>query len=167
VGDVDQDDILDVGETFTFTCTTTHQNPGTYVDTATACGNDVQDDKPVCAPPANATVVVNAPPVVAASKPSKCVSVPKHLSLRAKELTTVRVTVNAGDGPLKGAKVTIKGPGINRTGTTNSKGVATFKVRPTKKGTLTISSDRCLQAMQSSVKAARKTQSRQLPRNTG
>jgi hypothetical protein len=40
-------------------------------------------------------------------------------------------------------------------------------VRPTKKGTLTISSSSCLNAARVSVKAARQTQSRQVPKNTG
>jgi hypothetical protein len=166
-GDANANDLLDIGETFTFTCVSTFTSPGTYTNTANACGSDTIDKRPVCAGPVTATVHVTSPPVVAASKPNKCVSVPKTLSLRAKELTTVKVTVDTGDGPLKGAKVTIKGPGISRSATTNSKGVATFRVRPTKKGTLTITSDRCLQAMQSSVKAARRTQSRQVPKNTG
>jgi uncharacterized repeat protein (TIGR01451 family) len=166
-GDSDGDTLLDVGEKWTYTCVMTHPNPGTFVNTATATGTDVTNGQPVTAGPVTATVVVTAPPVVVAAVPTNCLAVPKSLSLRARELTTVRVQVNAADGKLKGAVVRISGPGFSRRGTTNSKGVVTFKVRPTKKGTLTISSDRCLEVERASVKAARQTQSRRVPRVTG
>jgi hypothetical protein len=165
-GDANANALLDVGETFTFTCSTTHTSPGTYVDTANACGDSTIDNQKVCAPPKQATVVVTAPPVfVAQSKPSKCISVPKTLSVRAKELTTVKVTVTTGT--IAGASIKLTGPGISRSGKTNSKGTVTFHVRPTKKGTLTIKSDSCLDAQRVSVKSARKTQSRRVPRVTG
>ncbi len=172
-GDANGNSQLDVGETFTFTCASTYRGPGTFVNTATSCGKDTTDNRDVCAGPVQATVVVTSPPVVVnASQPvksasEKCIAVPKTLSLRAKELTTVKVTVNAGDGALKGAEVKISGPGFSKTAKTDAKGVATFKVRPSKKGTLVVKSDRCLQAERSSVKAARQTQSRQVPRVTG
>jgi hypothetical protein len=165
-GDANANGAIDPGETLTYTCTMTHQAAGTYVNTATVCGKDVTDQRDVCAPPATATVTVTVPvPVRSASKPDVCISVPKKLSVRAKELTTVKVTVT--DGVIKGASIKLKGPGINRTGKSNAKGQATFKVRPTKKGTLTISSSSCLNAARVSVKAARQTQSRQVPKNTG
>jgi hypothetical protein len=166
-GDVNGNAQLDVGETFTFTCTTTYTSAGTYVNTASSCGASAMpgDSRPVCAGPVTATVTVTAPPVVLASE--RCIAVPKSLSLRARELTTVRVQVNAADGNLKGAVVRISGPGFSRRGTTNAKGVVVFKVRPTKRGTLTITSDRCLQAERASVKGARQTQSRRVPRVTG
>jgi uncharacterized repeat protein (TIGR01451 family) len=163
-GDADGDGALDVTEAWTFTCTTTHPNPGTYVDTANVCGDGVLGGEHVCAGPVQATVVVTAPvPVRSASE--RCISVPKKLSVRAKEVTTVKVTVTAG--VIKGASVKVSGAGVKRSGKTNSKGQATFKVRPTKKGTLTISSTSCLDAARVSVKGARQTQSRQVPRNTG
>jgi uncharacterized repeat protein (TIGR01451 family) len=163
-GDADGDGALDVTEAWTFTCTMTHPNPGTYVDTANVCGDGVLGGEHVCAGPVQATVVVTAPiPVRSAS--TRCISVPKKLSVRAKELTTVKVTVTAG--VIQGASVRVSGAGVKRSGKTNSKGQATFKVRPTKKGTLTISSTSCLDAARVSVKAARQTQSRQVPRNTG
>jgi hypothetical protein len=167
-GDVNGNALLDVGEAFTYTCSQSFANAGTYVNTATVCGKDVNDNRDVCAGPVTATVVVSAPPpatVALASKPDKCISVPKKLSVRARELTTVKVTVNAGK--IAGASLRLSGPGIKRTGKTNSKGQATFKVRPTKKGTLTITSESCLDAQRVSVKAARKTQSRRVPRVTG
>jgi uncharacterized repeat protein (TIGR01451 family) len=166
-GDTDGDGALDRTETWIFLCTMVHPNPGTYVNTANVCGDGVLGGEHVCAGPVQATVVVTPPavPVRSASKPDVCISIPKKLSVRAKELTTVKVTVT--DGVIKGAAITLKGPGINRSGKSDSKGHATFKVRPTKKGTLTISSSSCLNAARVSVKAARQTQSRQVPKNTG
>ncbi len=168
-GDGNANGLLDPGETFTYTCTSTYSNAGTYVNTATACGKNANPDdtRAICAGPVTATVVVTSPPVpvTSASKPSRCISVPKTLSVRAKEVTTVKVTVT--DGVIKGASIRLRGPGVKRTGKTNSKGEATFKVRPTRKGKLTISSSSCLTAAQVSVKGARRTQSRQVPRNTG
>jgi uncharacterized repeat protein (TIGR01451 family) len=166
-GDTDGDGALDRTEVWIFLCTMVHPNPGTYVNTANVCGDGVLGGEHVCAGPVQATVVVTAPPkpVASASKPDVCLSVPKKLSVRAKELTTVKVTVT--DGVIQGASIKLRGPGINRSGKSNSKGQATFKVRPTKKGTLTISSSSCLNAARVSVKAARQTQSRQVPRNTG
>jgi hypothetical protein len=166
-GDTDGDGALDRTETWIFLCTMVHPNPGTYVNTANVCGDGVLGGEHVCAGPVQATVVVTAPPVPvrSASKPDVCISVPKRLSVRAKELTTVKVTVT--DGVIKGASIRLRGPGIKRTGKSNSKGHATFKVRPSRKGTLTISSSSCLNAARVSVKAARRTQSRQVPKNTG
>lgn len=167
-GDADRDGALDVTETWTFACAMTHPNPGTFVDTAYACGDGLLGGEHVCAGPVQATVVVTAPPVTVSATPklpAKCISVPKTLSVRARELTTVKITVT-GAG-VKGATVKLTGAGLNRTAKTNVSGVATFKVRPTKKGTLVVSSDRCLNAEQVGVKAARRTQSRQLPRVTG
>jgi uncharacterized repeat protein (TIGR01451 family) len=166
-GDTDLDGALDVTETWTFNCTMTFPNPGTYVNTANVCGDGVLGLEHVCAGPVQATVVVTPPPVPvrSASKPDVCISVPKKLSVRARELTTVKVTVT--DGVISGASIKLRGPGIHRSGKSNSKGQATFKVRPTKKGKLTISSSSCLDAARVSVKAARRTQSRQVPRNTG
>jgi hypothetical protein len=167
-GDGNANSLLDPGETFRYTCTSVFNAAGTYVNTATVCGKNVkpEDSRDICAGPVTATVVVTAPvPVRSASKPDVCISVPKKLSVRARELTTVKVQVT--DGVIKNASIKLSGPGIKRSGKTNSKGEATFKVRPTKKGTLTISSSSCLNAARVSVKAARQTQSRQVPKNTG
>jgi uncharacterized repeat protein (TIGR01451 family) len=169
-GDADGDGLLDRTEVWKFTCSTTHPNPGTYIDTANVCGDGFLGGEHVCGGPVQATVVVSAPPVPAqpvalASRPAACISVPKKLSVRARELTTVTVKVFAGK--ISGAALKLTGAGIKRSGKTNSKGTATFKVRPTKKGTLTITSSSCLNAERVSVKAARKTQSRQVPRVTG
>ena len=78
----------------------------------------------------------------------------------------MRVTLSGTDN-LEGASVRLTGTGVKRTGKTNSQGVATFKVRPTKKRHARRALDRCLEAARVSVKGARQTQSRQTPRNTG
>jgi uncharacterized repeat protein (TIGR01451 family) len=168
-GDSNGNGLLEIGETFTYTCVATYTAAGTYVNTANVCGKNANpaDTRDICAGPVTATVTVTTPPVPvrSASKPDVCISVPKKLSVRARELTTVKVQVT--DGVIKNASIKLTGPGIKRSGRTNSKGEATFKVRPTKKGTLTISSSSCLNAARVSVKAARQTQSRQVPKNTG
>jgi hypothetical protein len=165
-GDGNNNLLLDPGETFTYTCVATYTAAGTYVNTANVCGKNVNplDTRDICAGPVTATVTVTVP-VRSASKPDVCISVPKKLSVRAKELTTVKVTVT--DGVIKGASIRLTGPGINRSAKSDSKGQATFKVRPTRRGTLTISSSSCLNAARVTVKAARRTQSRQVPKNTG
>jgi hypothetical protein len=156
-GDVNANGLLDVAETWTFTCATTHASAGTYVDTANATGVSTFDNRAVTGGPVTATVVVTP------SAAPNCVSLPKSLSARARELTTVRVHVNSPAGAL----VHVSGPGIKRTARTNASGVAVFRVRPTKTGTLTIASDQCLNASKVVVHAARRTSARRVPRVTG
>ena len=172
--------ITTAAETWTYTCQRVFPAAGVFPNVATATGTSTVDNKPVPPVQANASVSVTVPAVVPAQPPpavvaapvapvksnaATCVETPKSLSLRAKELTTVRITVNNGAA---GAKVTIKGPGINKTAKTNSKGVATFRVRATKAGTLTITApDNCLRASKVAVKGARRTHSRQVPKVTG
>jgi hypothetical protein len=175
--------VVTPAETWTYTCQRVFPVAGVFPNVATATGTSKVDNRPVPPVQANASVTVTQPlasppanpapnqpvanvvssPVKSASTPN-CISTPKSLSLRAKEVTNVLVSL---DQKVKGVKVTIKGPGINRTGTTNSKGQVTFKVTPTKAGTLTITTPTCAKASKSVVKAARKTQSKQLPKVTG
>lgn len=104
----------------------------------------------------------------AASKNAPCVSVPKRLSVRAGELTVVRVRIRKEEGhSLSGALVRITGPGFVKKLTTDAKGEATFKLRSTRTGTLVIQSDRCLGADRVGVLSARNTKSRRIPRVTG
>jgi hypothetical protein len=79
-GDANGDTFLNLGEVWSFSCTTTHTSPGTYVDTAVATGRHKIDNQTVTSPPATQTVVVNAPPVTVAS--THCISVPTKLSVR-------------------------------------------------------------------------------------
>jgi hypothetical protein len=57
-GDANANQLLDPGETWTFTCSTTHANPGTYTDQATATGTSTQTGLPVNAT-SQATVTVS------------------------------------------------------------------------------------------------------------
>jgi uncharacterized protein YhdP len=177
-GDANGNGMLDLTETWVYTCTKVYTDVGTFPNVATA--NGTYHNQPVPPSSDHQSVTTTAPPVpqaapkpaaqavaapvAPASVPQNCIAKPKSLSLRAKEVTNVKVTL---DQKTKGVTVKVKGPGINRTGHTNSKGQVTFKVRPTRAGTLTITTPQCAQASKSVVKAARKTQSRQLPKVTG
>ena len=56
--------------------------------------------------------------------------------LRAGRRGSVRINVRVLDQGVAGLRVRLRGPGINRTLTTNASGVATASVRPTRRGTL-------------------------------
>jgi uncharacterized repeat protein (TIGR01451 family) len=58
-GDTDTDKVLDVGEAWTFTCTTTLSTPGTVTTHVKAVGNNMQDNRPAPDEHASATVNVN------------------------------------------------------------------------------------------------------------
>jgi len=178
-GDSNNNTLLDNGEVWTFSCRQTFTQPGVYVNTALAAGTSTVDNRPVNAGPVQAQVVVTTPqaaavppakpvavaaPVVKPTVADTCIESPKSLSLRARELTTVRVTLNS---KTKGVKVTVKGPGFTKTLKTNAKGQATFRVRPTRSGTLTITSTNCAKVTKAAVKAARKTVAQALPQVTG
>ncbi|HPJ11897.1 MAG TPA: hypothetical protein PLV00_00655 [Caldisericia bacterium] len=68
--------------------------------------------------------------VEVASVPSLNPNVTSELTISVSEIGT--------NAPVEGAKVTIEGPGINTTGTTNEQGVLNTKVTPNKKGIVTI-----------------------------
>jgi hypothetical protein len=61
-GDQDSDQVLDVKETWTLTCTTTLTTPGTVTNHAKAVGMNAQDNRPHPEENASATVTVTAPP---------------------------------------------------------------------------------------------------------
>jgi uncharacterized repeat protein (TIGR01451 family) len=62
-GDTDNDNVLDVGEAWTFTCTTTIPTAGTVKTNVKATGINMQDGRPAPDEFATATVTVTAPPV--------------------------------------------------------------------------------------------------------
>jgi hypothetical protein len=170
-GDANGNQLLNVGETWTYTCTQTFTVANCYTNVANATGTVTIDNRPTTAGPATATVCVTAPPqpkggVKAASA---CVSVAsQHLKVRAREINTVRVRVRVNGKNIAKSKVKITGPaGLKRTGVTNRKGMVTFRVRPRKSGRLTITSDKCSVRAKISVKPARRVVAPALPEVTG
>jgi hypothetical protein len=235
-GDANGNGVLDVGEAWTYACSTTLTSGGTVVNTATATGTNTVDDLTVPIEPAQGTVRVtipqepSAPSEPAAPEPSApsnpspadtpttgpgepaapsnpsppttpttpvapqapsvlgrrqgsrtlpslnsrrawrdaaCVSVPSRLSVRARELTVVRVRVRDDRRRADGALVRISGPGFVRRRTTDADGLAVFRVRARRSGTLVIQSDRCLGADRVAVRGARQVSGRRVPRVTG
>jgi uncharacterized repeat protein (TIGR01451 family) len=170
------DGLLTNGESFTFTCTMLHQNAGVYTNTAKACAvsNVPGDNRSVCSPPDTWTVTLTpppAPPAQGAVKPvavaqEKCtLSTPKGLKVRKGEVTTIKLTVrNVDAGSV--ARITLPGGKVLRA-KTNSRGVATFKVKPPKTGRATIKVAECSDVEKLTVRPARKTVSRRVPRVTG
>ena len=63
-GDSDNDNQLDVGETWTYSCTTTLTQPGNTTSHATAVFTNSVDNRPVTIPPAEATASVFSTPAV-------------------------------------------------------------------------------------------------------
>jgi uncharacterized repeat protein (TIGR01451 family) len=175
-GDTNGSGKLEISETWAFQCTLTHPAPGTYTNVAVANGENVLNNRPVpvVSPPDNWTVVLTAPPapapqggvlpVNAAQAPCDIVS-PSGVRVRAREQTTIRVRVRNVD---RGSTATITLPGGKKVSAkTNSSGIATFKVRPTKTGRATIRMAECGDVARFSVSPARKTQTRRAPRVTG
>ncbi len=179
VGGDNGDGLLSNGESWTFTCTSLLQAPGVYTNTASACANSTvpgDTTRPVCSPPATWTVTLTAPPPPAgavkgasAKSPKACVSLAStNLKVRARELNTVRVRVRVNGKDIAKSKVRITGPaGLKKTGTTNSKGMVTFVLRPKKSGRLTVASDQCAVKAKISIKPARRVVAPALPEVTG
>jgi hypothetical protein len=173
------DGLLSNGERWTFTCTTLHQAPGTYTNTATACAISTVDARDVCSPPDTWTVTLTPPPAPPAPpvpqggvKPVSVAQAPCTLSrankvtVRARQLNTIRVRVRHVD---VGTKVTLKLPGVKKKKTAKvaKNGIATFRVRPKKSGRATIEAAECSDVERLSVKPARRTVARRAPRVTG
>ncbi len=96
----------------------------------------------------------------------KCtLSTPSGLKVRKGEVTTIKLTVRNVD---KGstARITLPG-GKVLSAKTNSKGVATFKVKPTKTGTAKIKVAECSQVKRLTVRPARRVVAQRVPRVTG
>jgi hypothetical protein len=171
-GDANADNILQRSETWTYTCVSTFTVPGSYTNIVDVCGDNVIDKISLhyCSPPDNWTVVVTKPQgaVKGASVSQKrCVSLPTHLGLRARELTRVRVHVALNGKNIAGSVVKIRGVGISRSKKTGKNGVVVFRVRAKRSGRLTVSSDHCVPAARISVRPARRVVSPVLPQVTG
>ena len=152
-----------------------HSAPGAYTNTAKACAVSAIDsnNEEICSPPDTWTVTLTPPPAPPqnAVKPQsiaqeKCtLSTPSGLRVRKGEVTTIKLTVrNVDAGSV--ARITLPGGKVLRA-KTNSKGVATFKVKPTKTGRATIKVAECSAVKRLTVRPARRVVSRQVPRVTG
>ena len=179
-GDANGNGLLDNGEAWTYTCTSTVSTPGTFTNTATVTATNTVDNRPVPVAPATSTVTATAPPPAAVKRyplvpvksrsarpDARCVSVPARLRVRARERTTVRVRVGTDDQPARDAVVRVTGPGFVKRVRTNKQGIATVRVTPSRRGTLVIQSDRCLGADRVTVLGARRVSGRRVPRTTG
>jgi hypothetical protein len=174
-GDTNGDGKLQLSETWTYSCTSTFTNPGTYTNTVTVCGDNVIDRiyKKVCSPPDQWTVVVTPPPAppqgavrsVSAVQPACTLSTAKSIKLRAKELTTIRVRTRSVDA---GTNVTITLPGGKKvTEKVGKNGIALFHVRPPKSGSAAIKAAECSDVQKLTVRPARQVVTRRVPRVTG
>jgi len=180
----DGDGKLSNGEKWTFTCAMLHQDAGVYTNTAYACAESDRDKRDVCSEPDTWTVTLtpppgnppaspppSSPPAETAVKPANAtqapctLSTPKGLTVRAGEVTTIKATVRAVDAGTS-VKITLPG-GKSVSAKTNSKGVALLKVRAPKTGTARITVAECSDVQRLTVRAARKTQSKRVPRVTG
>ena len=169
-GDANANTLLDVGETWTYTCTTAYKAAGCYTNVATASGTVTTDNRPTSAGPASWTVCVTPPKsaVKGASASSRCVTLPsRSLKVRARELSTVRVRVRLNGKNIAKSLVHVRGAGVSKTARTNKHGMVTFRLRPKKTGRIRISSDQCAVAARLSVKPARQVVSPALPEVTG
>jgi uncharacterized repeat protein (TIGR01451 family) len=196
-GDANGNGVLDVGESWTFACTTTITTPGTITSTSTVTGTNTVDNRPVGSAPASATVTVSAPrspsapeqpgqeepglPSITdvlgqdlaspnspqARRPSRCLSTPQRLRVRAGERTRIRVRVREDGEAVERTLVRIIGPGYNKRKVTNANGVAVFRVKPKRSGTLIIQTSSCGGADRIRVLRARQVTNDQVPRGTG
>jgi hypothetical protein len=163
------DNLLSNGEQWTFTCTTLHQAPGVYTNTAKACAISTVDQRDVCSPPDTWTVTLTPPQV--GVRPANAVqqactlSTPRGLRVRARERTTIRVRTREVDA---GTRVTITLPGGRTVSArTNSRGLAVLRVTPPRTGTARIRVAECSAVERLTVRQARQVVSRRVPRVTG
>jgi hypothetical protein len=118
---------------------------------------------PVSNPPAAPAPSQGA--VLGVSEAPCKLSTPRGLKVRKGEVTTVKVTVrNVDAGSV--TRITLPGGKVLRA-KTNAKGVATFKVKPTRTGRATIRTAECASVKRFTVRAARRTAARRIPRVTG
>jgi hypothetical protein len=172
------DGLLSNGERWTYTCTTLHQAPGVYTNTATACAMSTVDGREVCSPPDTWTVTLTPPPGAPPAVPQVAVkpttaaqapctlSTPKGLRVHAGQLNTIRVRVRNVDA---GSTVTLTLPGTKKkyTAKTNSSGIATLRVRPTRSGRARLSVAECSEVENLQVRPARRVVAQRNPRVTG
>ena len=87
----------------------------------------------------------------------------KRARVRGGRRTTIRAKVTRYGRPVRGAKVTAKGPGFTTSARTNARGEATFRVRPRRSGRATVSTRVCEGSLAVRVRSQQQTG----PRFTG
>jgi uncharacterized repeat protein (TIGR01451 family) len=133
------------GQTVTIAITARATAVGSHTNTATVTGAGGRETDPadnsdsavtvVPAPPTTKPPVTPPPPV---SEPCLALTVsPKMIKADGKP-DRVTVQVTAGKKRMKGVKVTLRGAGIDKTGTSNAKGLVVLRVNPRKAGIITI-----------------------------
>jgi hypothetical protein len=160
---------------------TNHVSPSEIVETSEPmhCGKVTPPPAPPApqAPPAVAPPVVVTPPATSITPVlvrlppparavhrgrARCVSMPQHLGIRARERTRVSVHVRGNDE----AVVRLVGPGVHLRKSTHN-GVAVFRVRAKRSGRLVVQSSACFGARVVHVGTPRQTTSDTPPESTG
>jgi hypothetical protein len=180
--DKPRDNRLQPDEVWEYRCTMDH-GAGVFNNTATACAELIlnggpmpkvcdTDNETVQFTPPPGPPAPPAPPVpqggvrgVNAVQQACTLSTPSGLRVRARERTTIRVQTRQVDA---GTRVTITLPGGRTVSArTNSRGLAILRVTAPRSGTARIKVAECSAVERLSVRQARRTVSRQVPRVTG
>ncbi len=105
-----------------------------------------------CVIPASATF-----PAPQSQGAAPCVTVQqvRQVRLRAGERSTIRVRVRANGQNIGGSVVRLRGAGVSERGRTGSDGIARFRVRPRRAGTIFVQSNTCSGADRLRVRGAR------------
>jgi len=133
------------GQTVTIAITARATAVGSHTNTATVTGTGGRETNPadnsdsavtvVPAPPTTKPPVTPPPPV---SEPCLALTVSPKMIKADGQADRVTVHVTAGKRRMKGVKVTLRGAGIERTGTSNGKGLVVLRINPRKAGIITI-----------------------------
>src|SRR4051812_36913770 len=115
-GDTNGDKIMQIAETWTYTCSASFPNPGVFTNTAKVCADETADSIPknYCSPPDTWTVTVTPSAPQGAVKPQSVAAenctlkTPSGLKVRKGERTTVKVTVRTVDAGTV-ARITLPG----------------------------------------------------------
>lgn len=144
----------------TFTCAAPTPPPAPEAPTPT----EPSSTGPVPAPAAPAPPAIAAP--VRNAVPAKCVSTPdRGFRVRAGQVSTIRVRARTNAG--ERARVTVTAPGVRKVKRTDADGRVSFRVKPTRAGSLRVTSDSCFGADRTKVLKRKQTTSKVEPRFAG
>jgi len=135
------------GQTVTIAITARATAVGSHTNTATVTGSGGRETNPVDNSDSAVTVVpappTTQPPPTPKPKPpvsEPCIALtvsPRMMKADGKpDRITVRVT--AGKKRMKGVRITVRGVGVERTGTSNGKGLVVLRINPRRAGIITI-----------------------------